>query len=834
MPVSKPFHVFSSLLPSPFSPHPSIRILTLAALLILAAGCNRAFYRRQADCEVYSLVDSANFQTSTPLADYSIEPDCESRFFDPNCPDLPPMPPDDPVSHRLMHCVDCKPGWPCWDCYGKTSCVENPGWRDYLPLDEQGVAVLDRREAVRLALIHSRQYQKEQEDLYLSALAVTFQRFRLDAQFFGGNDTFFTTDGRLRGGAEGESSSKLETDTGLQMKKLLATGGELAVGMANSLVWQFAGPDTYSATTLLDFSLVQPLLRAGGRAIVLEELTDSERTLLANIRQMERFRRSFYAQIISGRSPGTGLDPNRVLLSELSLPSTGITGGILRLLEEKIRIGNQRANVAGLGDSLEQLEAAYEAGRIDRFQVDLARQALFDAQSRLLQLRADYDNRLDDYKITLGLPPNLEVKIEDSLLKRFELIDPRVNSAREAVVELLDQLRDPEQVLSPAEYLPTVASIVANGEEVLAMLRNDMESLREALPARRASLQRLATREEIARGDVDPDAVNVPPLERRAELLEREWTRLSGQLETMLAELKEAERAGAEPSLPRVIARLVRLSDLHMELSLVQAEARLDTVTLIPIELDGREALRIARRNRRDWRNARAGLVDQWRQIEVAADDLQSDLDVVFSGDINTTDNNPMQFRGTAGRLRVGLEFDAPLARLEERNTYRSTLIAYQRARRDFYAFEDAVSQTLRDILRTIRLTQLDFELQREAVRVAISQVDLTQLRLQRPPQPGEESKFSDNTARDLVSALSGLLRAQNDFVSQWVTYEVQRLNLDLDLGTMALDAEGQWIDPGPIVSDDTSGQSDMGEEADVEELPLPEGIPLPMLLELP
>ena len=49
------------------------------------------------------------------------------------------------------------------------------------------------------------------------------------------------------------------------MRKLFATGGELVVGVANSLVWQFAGPDDYSGTTLLDFSLVQPLL-AGGRS----------------------------------------------------------------------------------------------------------------------------------------------------------------------------------------------------------------------------------------------------------------------------------------------------------------------------------------------------------------------------------------------------------------------------------------------------------------------------------------------------------------------------------------------------------------------------------------
>ena len=45
--------------------------------------------------------------------------------------------------------------------------------------------------------------------------------------------------------------------------------------------------------------------------------------------------------------------------------------------------------------------------------------------------------------------------------------------------------------------------------------------------------------------------------------------------------------------------------------------------------------------------------------------------------------------------------------------------------------------------------------------------------------------------ARDLVNALIDLLNVQNDFLSVWVDHEVQRLNLDFDLGTMELDGNG-------------------------------------------
>ena len=54
----------------------------------------------------------------------------------------------------------------------------------------------------------------------------------------------------------------------------------------------------------------------------------------------------------------------------------------------------------------------------------------------------------------------------------------------------------------------------------------------------------------------------------------------------------------------------------------------------------------------------------------------------------------------------------------------------------------------------TLRLEQLNFELRRAAVRVAIDQVDLARLRLDQPPQPGKGGQFGATTARDLVSAL--------------------------------------------------------------------------------
>jgi hypothetical protein len=240
-----------------------------------------------------------------------------------------------------------------------------------------------------------------------------------------------------------------------------------------------------------------------------------------------------------------------------------------------------------------------------------------------------------------------------------------------------------------------------------------------------------------------------------------------------------------------------------MELSLLQARARLDAITFAPVDLTPEEGFCIASRYRRDWMNARASLVDSWRLIHFNANDLESDLDLIFEGDIGNVGDNPLRLRGTNGRLRVGLEFDAPLTRLAERNVYRQSLIEYQQARRNYYQFRDNVQRNVRATLRQLGLDDLNFELRRAAVHVAITQVDLARLRLSEPArpvqaslpgtptEPGGASQFGDTVARDLVNALIDLLNVQNDFLSVWVDHEVQQLVLDFDLGIMELDGRG-------------------------------------------
>ncbi len=996
--------------------------VTLLALAVVTAGCHRAYYREQADDEAYSLIAEKANHPHWALNDYQIEVDPASRMFDPFDRDRPPMPPDDPESHEYMHRVDGKRGYPHWHENGDTEHVENPYWQDYLPLDEDGVLVLDARTAMHLALLHSRDFQSQLEELYLSALDVSFERFRFDTQFFGGYTVDYNADGPLRGTNGSQSvltAATLPTQLqGIRANKFFTTGSDLVVGLANSLVWQFSGPDTYTPSTVLNFALVQPLLRGplpggGGRDRVMERLTLAERTLLANVRQMERFRRGFNLEIMTGVDAGQGPSRRGGVFGAGFEGFTGVgggfggvggggggfaagggtgagqAGGFMGLLQSEQEIRNQEDNLTALRSNyfrllmnlqelLTTIPENSESVVRQRLQVAQSRQAVLNAESRLINSKAAYQSQLDRYKLTLGLPPQICVRIEDPMLDRVNLIDPEIRPIQKQIAEVQEKAGDiildilpqhGEQQLvwndQSAERLLELRAFLDELEDICGQLMDGDDA--QIRRVRVDGLKLGHKLEEVLRlaiehsGEGDTDDAKFGELERDADLLGRvlgkiegdenwldglegfnrlrdsvidtrrvrqqitaggiveidwmridsnPWTRdlyrrhrdavqamneatdaerpaaasqIADQLqqeiqphvdryqqivednpwvieldrwrttpdeieatagEEKLIEIRRLKRLLAQfvdmlidapvrfnalpdkvrdyqqkidalvadgPSLdadgliarfrsdisPVIPQELVDLANNVLELSLVQARDRAETVSLIHVDLHPAAALDIARANRRDWMNARASLVDSWRLIEFNADQLESTLDVVFSGDITNRDDNPFRFDAATGQLRAGLEFDAPLTRLSERNDYRQSLIEYQQSRRTYYAFQDQIASGLRDTMRTIQLNQKNFEIRREAVRMADLQIELNEDI--RRIQEANRQPSGPTAARDAVSALGDLLTAQNDFLSVWVTYEVLRNTLDFNLGTMQLDTEGMWIDPGPI-----------------------------------
>ncbi len=872
----------------------------------LLSGCTRHQYRFKTDREAYYLLDEKVGQScETGVRPYRIEIDARSRMFDPFNPDRPPMPEDDPQANRFMRLVDGKKGYPLWEGNGRTNIVENPEWWNYLPLDERGVLVLDLNDAVRTALLHSPAYQSALEEMYLSALDVSSERFLLDSQFFGGWQSTYTADGPRRNNGT-DSSGLLTTGPAsrgrrpFSMQKRFATGADLVVGLANSLTWQLAGPNDQSSSTVLDFALVQPLLRQGGRDVVLERLTLAERTLLANVRAFERFRRSFYMQVATGRNIDTRPQRRGGIFGGAGFGGfTGLGGGFgtlggggggvgglgggavpgangyLGLLQDQLQISNQQETVAQLTDVLLQLRDNYRELLLtipesqneipsQQLQVAQAQQDLFNFQTSLLQLQVAYEQTLDGFKATLGLPPYLCVEIRDPLLDRFKLVSQDLRDRRAElalfrasvgddnshILDLSRVDRDPDTgeafraiAASPqlAEALAALRSELQPlqrlqrkiVEQDIPNIRADVELLRQAVPTRRRQLNRLleiSNREKgmvcslLPTGTLNTSFLNGDGLEELPVELSKEldrfeakfkkqqevFDRLASTIGNVLSNLDQFadDRARFSEISESVILGaqdlIALLSEDVLAIQLIQARSRTEAALLPEIDIEPRDALEIARNSRRDWLNNRAALVNSWRAIEVVADDLESFLDLTFSGDVQNVGDNPLALRAATGRLRVGLTWDAPITRLQERNNYRQVLIEYQRSKRSYYQFEDGVWTTMRSTLRTIRQNQLSFEIQRYAVQTAAEQISINEDLRQINETLGQVS--GPTAARDAVTALNALLATQSQLIGIYVNYEALRRNLDLDLGTMQVDAEGLWVDPGPIRADTLGG----------------------------
>lgn len=871
---------------------------SLAAVII--SGCSRAHYRLQADQQGTSLTAEKANHPHWSMDYFRLIAPPASRMFDPYDPDHEPLPPDDPTAHVLMHRVDGKKGYKHWHKNGDTPFVQNPAFLECLPLDENGVLVLSADEAVRQGFLHSPNYQREMETVYLSALDVSFERFRFDTQFFAGYGLDYTATGKDRPGNGGQSSSVFTAATGtrgFRANRLFTTGGELVVGFANSLVWQFSGPDDYGGRTLIDFSLVQPLLRDAGKARVLERLTRAERTLLYNVRAMERYRQAYNVQIITGRDPGQGANRSggvfgaglegftgqaggfggvggggaqgNVSQSGAAGAGAGVAGGYLGLLQTQQVIRNQEDNILRLRNNAQQLEtellellttrAPTDTILRQRLQVAQARQALLNAQSTLLNSQNTFQQNLDNFKATIGLPPQLCLRVEDVMIDEFQLIDRSTNDLQQQIQDAADAIgltnRDivesseertdpdtgvPHRVIKWSDELRDdlaelgrqIEPIAALTEQLrgpnFAVAERNIAGFKSRTEARKEAVQRLRDRV-----DKDKDAIcallpvkrldervfDVSRLDALPERLDEEHARLGEQFQKYPQRVRGVQEAieslindGSTLDEEQLFIQLRDrvllpgqnlLIDLRFDtlaLQLLQARARTEAIGLVEVDMKADTALEVARRYRHDWLNARASLVDQWRLIEFNANQLEASLDVVFSGDVQNRGDNPLKLAGSTGRLSAGLQFDSPIVRVSERNVYRQTLIEYQQARRTYYTFEDSVARGLRQELRTLTANQLNFELQRFAVLQAAEQITLNDdIRAH-----GEATAQSAGAtaARDAVSALSDLLDAQNNFMSVFVNYEVQRRALDLDLGTMKLDPEGIWLDPGSIKED--------------------------------
>jgi len=248
--------------------------------------------------------------------------------------------------------------------------------------------VLTVEDALELAMANSREYQRAKETLYLTALRLANTRYNVRGHV---RPSSVTTASASRD-SKGHHVSTITTDTGLEITRLLTTGGRLTVNALNSIMLHYSGRPELSFSRVSG-SLVQPLLREFGRNNpAVEALTQSERNMVYAVRTFALYQDEF---------------------------ALGIANDYFRLLQQKDNIRNRYTNYLGRVQATQRLEArAKDRERLS--DVDQARQAELAARNSYVNTVAAYFTALDQYKIRLGLPLSERIHLDDAALTAVE------------------------------------------------------------------------------------------------------------------------------------------------------------------------------------------------------------------------------------------------------------------------------------------------------------------------------------------------------------------------------------------------------------------------------
>ena len=171
----------------------------------------------------------------------------------------------------------------------------------------------------------------KKEALYLSALDVTYERFQLGPLPFAG------ISGQVNQEID-EDPSDFQSRAQAGVRGIAGNGTNWVASLANRLSIELSDGNI-ELGLVGNLTITQPLLRGASRRIFLEELTQSERSLLADARSLEQFRQGFFLDVVLGSNPsGNG---NSGTISQVPPPNTGVSG-FLGLVQDLQRIGTRR------------------------------------------------------------------------------------------------------------------------------------------------------------------------------------------------------------------------------------------------------------------------------------------------------------------------------------------------------------------------------------------------------------------------------------------------------------------------------------------------------------
>jgi outer membrane protein TolC len=383
--------------------------------LLPAGGC-ASFWREEADEVAYSIVEATQINAFGQAEPFTITPAANTLrrrlLLDQDLPRPGPASIGADALPQIAH-------WPEPD---------QPATREQAPavlLPDDGPLVLNLNDALQVAARNNRTYQTRKEAIFQAALDLDLESQQFRSTFLGTLETLWSND---LTNPQQEVRGLNHTGT-LGWKTKLRTGAELTANLAVNIV-QLLHPNEYNAMGIIaDATVTVPLLRGAGEYVVTEPLTQAQREVLYALLRFRRYRKELIVEV---------------------------TRGYLGVLQQADVVENNARNYESLIKQTRRARRLAEAARLPEIQVGQARQNELSARNRWISAQQRYASRLDDFKITLGLPTDAQIALDESELTRLaETVSQNMSGLDDL---LRANTEDAKSVNAPVELNPPTAS----------------------------------------------------------------------------------------------------------------------------------------------------------------------------------------------------------------------------------------------------------------------------------------------------------------------------------------------------------------------------------------
>lgn len=349
---------------------------------------------------------------------------------------------------------------------------------------ERNSKVLSLADALETGITYGRDYLSARERVFLSGLDLTLARHRLAPTFYTGGFGELATDSRDAAVQVG-MTKLVSTNTFSRVQStgfnwLYRTGARISTDFTQDFLRFLSGHRSLSDSDLA-VTLIQPLLQGGGTTVTMERLTQEERNLLYDLRSFADFRRSFVVDLVSDYF------------------------GVLRARD---RAHNNYVAYQGFLKNVEREEALAEEDRRTQTQLGKLSQAKFKAESQWIDAVRNYQSRLDEFKLTIGVPVDTKLILDDRELARLGIDDltlTREESVKVALVTRPDLATAADVVDDAARRIKVAKNGLLPGLDI-AVDYNSVSNPGDRTPALNWDRRRWST-------SLDVDL----PLDRKAE-----------------------------------------------------------------------------------------------------------------------------------------------------------------------------------------------------------------------------------------------------------------------------------------------------------------------------